>query len=170
MPRRWAYPSASAISRTTRSTWSVGTGASPRSRSSKVSPRTNVMIEEADPLPRVEVIDSHDVGVVERRAQGRLAAEPLVPHRARRDVGGQHLHRHDMTERAVARAEHGAHAADAGEAQYLVAVADGALHGLEVGRLHKSRRMYLRLPTTAACPILGGAMPSVFCRVLGPVR
>lgn len=30
--------------------------------------------------------------------------------------------------------------------------------------------MYLRLPAAAACPILGGAMPSVFCRVLGPVR
>src|SRR3989449_653573 len=73
--------------------------------------------------------------------------------------------------RAVARADHRAHAADAGEAQYLVAVADGALHGLEVGRLHKSRRMYVRLPTAAACPILGGAMPPpVFCRVLGPLR
>jgi len=30
--------------------------------------------------------------------------------------------------------------------------------------------MYLRLPAAAAYPILGGAMPSVFCRVLGPVR
>src|SRR5436190_1749079 len=30
--------------------------------------------------------------------------------------------------------------------------------------------MYLRLPAAAACPILGGAMPTVFCRVLGPVR
>src|ERR1041384_6364944 len=30
--------------------------------------------------------------------------------------------------------------------------------------------MSLRLPAAAACPILGGAMPSVFCRVLGPVR
>lgn len=30
--------------------------------------------------------------------------------------------------------------------------------------------MYLRLPATAAYPILGGAMPSAFCRVLGPVR
>src|SRR5437870_2500237 len=28
--------------------------------------------------------------------------------------------------------------------------------------------MYLRLPAAAACPILGGAMPTVFCRVLGP--
>src|SRR6266852_5118325 len=126
--------------------------------------------EEADPLPSVEVVDAHDVGVVERCAQGRLATEPLAPHRARRDVGGEHLHRHDMPERAVARAEHRAHAADTGEAQYLVAVADGALHGLEVGRLHKSRRMYVRLPTAAACPILGGAMPPVFCRVLGPLR
>src|SRR3989441_8053457 len=30
--------------------------------------------------------------------------------------------------------------------------------------------MYLRLPAAAACPMLGGAMPTVFCRVLGPVR
>src|SRR5881396_2083935 len=30
--------------------------------------------------------------------------------------------------------------------------------------------MYLRLPAAAACPILGGAMPPVSCRVLGPVR
>ena len=30
--------------------------------------------------------------------------------------------------------------------------------------------MYLRLLAAAPCPILGGAMPSVFCRVLGPVR
>ncbi len=30
--------------------------------------------------------------------------------------------------------------------------------------------MYLRLPAAAACPILGGAMPSLHCRVLGPVR
>ncbi len=28
----------------------------------------------------------------------------------------------------------------------------------------------MRLPTAAACPILGGAMPPVFCRVLGPLR
>src|SRR6266852_1278958 len=126
--------------------------------------------EEADPLPCVEVIDAHDVGVVERRAESRLAAEPLVAYRARRDVGGEHLHRHDVTERAVAGAEHRAHAADTGEAQYLVTVADGALHGLEVWCLHESRRMYLRLPAAAACPILGGTMPSVSCRVLGPVR
>src|SRR3989442_5629771 len=126
--------------------------------------------EEADPLPCVEVVDAHDVGVVERCAQGCLAAEPLVAHRARRDVGGEHLHRYDVAERAVARAEHRAHAADAGEAQYLVAVADGALYGLEVGCLHESRRMYLRLPAAAACPILGSTMPSVYCRVLGPLR
>src|SRR2546426_9099593 len=30
--------------------------------------------------------------------------------------------------------------------------------------------MYVRLPAAAACPILGGAMPSPSCRVLGPVR
>src|SRR5438034_11414560 len=30
--------------------------------------------------------------------------------------------------------------------------------------------MYLRLPAGAAYPILGGAMPSPYCRVLGPVR
>src|SRR2546430_1113862 len=39
-----------------------------------------------------------------------------------------------------------------------------------VGCLHWSRRMYLRLPSAAACPILEGAMPSLYCRVLGPVR
>src|SRR2546428_216221 len=43
--------------------------------------------------------------------------------------------------------------------------------GRTPARLHKSRRMYVRLPTAAACPILGGAMPPpVFCRVLGPLR
>src|SRR2546426_1064492 len=68
--------------------------------------------EEADPLPCVEVVDAHDVGVVERCAQGRLAAEPLVPHRARRDVGGEHLHRHDMPERAVARARSEEHTSE----------------------------------------------------------
>src|SRR5207253_8247152 len=71
---------------------------------------------------------------------------------------------------AVAGAEHRAHAADAGEAQYLVAVAHCALYGVDVGCVHERRRMYLRLPAAAACPILGGAMPTVFCRVLGPVR
>src|SRR2546428_13778840 len=30
--------------------------------------------------------------------------------------------------------------------------------------------MYLRLPAAAARPILGGTMPSLYCRVLGPVR
>src|SRR2546430_11016320 len=30
--------------------------------------------------------------------------------------------------------------------------------------------MYVRLPAAAACPILGGAMSPVSCRVLGPVR
>src|SRR2546427_568629 len=52
----------------------------------------------------------------------------------------------------------------------LVAVAHCALYGVDLGCLHERRRMYLRLPAAAACPILGGAMPTVFCRVLGPVR
>src|SRR5207244_11710592 len=89
---------------------------------------------------------------------------------ARGDGGRQDLHSHDVTERAVAGAEHGAHAADAGEAEHFVPVADCVLHGVEVGRLHWSKRMYLRLPAAAARPILGGAMPSLYCRVLGPVR
>src|SRR2546426_7563504 len=71
---------------------------------------------------------------------------------------------------AVARTEHRAHAADARKGQHFVPVADGALHGVEVWCLHWSRRMYLRLPAGAAYPILGGAMPSPYCRVLGPVR
>src|SRR5256885_6313477 len=93
-----------------------------------------------------------------------------MAHGAGGDVGRQHLHSHDVTECAVAGAEHRAHAADAGEAQHVVPVADCALHGVEVGCLHCSRRMYVRLPAAAACPILGGAMSPVSCRVLGPVR
>src|SRR5207249_3056747 len=49
IPRRWAYPSASPISRTIRRIWSVGTRASFRRRSSKVSPRTNVMMRKLIP-------------------------------------------------------------------------------------------------------------------------
>ena len=64
-----------------------------------------------------------------------------MAHGARRHVGRQHLHGHDVTERAVAGAKHRAHAADAGEAQHFVPIADGALHRLEVGRLHESPGM-----------------------------
>jgi len=92
--------------------------------------------EEGDPVAGVEIVHADDVGVVERGAERGLAAEALVPHPAGGHLGGEHLHSHDVTERAMAGAEDGAHAADAGEAQHFVPVADGALDVCESGGLH----------------------------------
>jgi hypothetical protein len=44
--------------------------------------------EEGDPVFRIEVVHTHDVGMFERGAERRLAPEPLAPHRAGGDFGG----------------------------------------------------------------------------------
>lgn len=125
--------------------------------------------EEAHPVAGVEVVHPHDVRMIERRTEGGLAAETLATHPAGRDLRGQDLHRDDVAESTVAGSKHGAHAADPGETQDFVPVADRALHGIEGRRLHPVENV-AALALGRSGPDNRGAMAVVSCRVLGPVR
>ena len=102
--------------------------------------------QKRDPGARAEVVNGHDMRVGQGRRQRGFLLEPLEPHFAGGDLGWQHLDRHDVTERAVARAVDEAHATGAHGSEQLVAIADGALHVCGVGRLHA------RAESIGACP------------------
>ncbi|PYO99610.1 MAG: hypothetical protein DMD61_06665 [Gemmatimonadetes bacterium] len=107
--------------------------------------------------------------MIERGTEGGLAAEALATHPAGGDLGRQDFDGDDVTQGAVASSEHGAHAADAGQAQDFVPIADRALHGIEGRRLHPAENV-AALADGRSGPDNRGAMPALSCRVLGPVR
>jgi hypothetical protein len=93
--------------------------------------------EERDPRARVELVHRDDVGVRERRGEGRLTLESGLSDFTRGDVRREHLDRHDVTEGAMPCGEHGSHPTRPGERQDLVAVADGALDVFRGGDVHE---------------------------------
>src|SRR5438067_2129896 len=119
-------------------------------------------------------VRAHDVGVLEPGAERRLAPEPLAPHRARGDLRRQHLHGDDVTQRAMAGPEHGAHAAGARETHHLVAVAHGALHVFECGGRHAGENVAAlagdRIVADNRDAMADSPSPHLSVRVLGPAR
>ena len=74
-----------------------------------------------------DVVDRHDVGIVEAGGGAGLAAEPLLEVGVLGVVGEQHLQRDDAVDGGVVRAPHLAHAATAQQLDQLVAAKRRAL-------------------------------------------
>ena len=79
-----------------------------------------------------DVVDRHDVGVVEARCGAGFAAEPLVEVGVFGEVGEQHLQRHHAVDGGVVGAPHLAHTATAQQLNQLVAAKWRPFHGLTI--------------------------------------
>ena len=88
----WAYSSACAASRAIRSASSTGSCRSRRSRSRRLSPSTNGMVNQSWPVGLAGVVDREDVGMLEPGGEPDLALEALGAERGG-ELGMEHLER-----------------------------------------------------------------------------
>ncbi len=92
-------------------------------------------IEPVVDLP--DVVDRHDVGIVQPCGRAGFAAEPLLEIGVLGEVGEQHLQRDDAVDGGVVRAPHLAHAASAQQLDQPVAAERRALlHRLTITAEH----------------------------------
>ena len=85
-----------------------------------------------------DVVDRHDVGIVQACRGAGLAAEPLLEIGVLGEVGEQHLQRHDAVDGGVVGAPHLAHAAAAQQLDQPVAAERRALlHRLTITADHR---------------------------------
>src|SRR5260370_13782021 len=108
----------------------------------------------------------------ERSSQRGCAFQPCGAVRTVGDFGWEHLDRHQVAKLAVASAEHGAHAAGAGEIEHLVARPDRTLHVVQGGRSHAGRNVgpLAAGRTVPDTPVAMTREASIVCHVLGPAR
>ena len=79
-----------------------------------------------------DVMDGHDVGVVEACCGAGFPAEPLVEVGVLGEVGEQHLQRHHAVDGGVVGAPHLAHTATTQQLNQLVAAKWRPFHGLTI--------------------------------------
>ena len=103
--------------------------------------------EERDPVAHAKIVHRHDVRVSEGCGERGFLLKASPAHFAGRHLERQDLDGDHVPQRHVPRAVDESHPPGAHRAEQLVAIADGALHVFQCGRLHT------RAESTGACSV-----------------